>query len=139
VARVPTVLIVGAGLTGCTVAHRLGREGVRAVLLERAPVPGGLMRSAHLHGVLDEPHGSHIFHTEDDEVWALANAMPPFNGYRHRVEILADGRVLNWRSCCPTSTASRTPRRSTASWASAGASTSRAVPRQRTSRGVASS
>jgi UDP-galactopyranose mutase len=92
----PTVLIVGAGLTGCTVAHRLAREGIRPVLLERAEVPGGLIRSEHMNGVLYEPHGSHIFHTEDEEVWELANRMTPFNDYRHRVDIVADGGLYNW-------------------------------------------
>jgi UDP-galactopyranose mutase len=90
------VLIVGAGLTGCTVAHRLAREGVESVLLEQAAVPGGLIRSEHLQGVLYEPHGSHIFHTEDEEVWALAKSMTPFNDYRHRVDIVVEGKVLNW-------------------------------------------
>src|SRR4051812_31988017 len=92
----PRVLIVGAGLTGCTLAHRLAKEGVESVLLEKEPVPGGLIRSEHLNGVLYEPHGSHIFHTEDREVWELANAMTPFNDYRHRVDIVVEGKVLNW-------------------------------------------
>jgi UDP-galactopyranose mutase len=90
------VAVVGAGLTGCTVAHRLAREGISSVLFERAAVPGGLIRSEHMEGVLYEPHGSHIFHTEDQEVWELANQMTPFRPYRHRVDILADGQVLNW-------------------------------------------
>ncbi len=90
------VLVVGAGLTGCTIAHRLAQQGLSSVLLERADVPGGLIRSEHMNGVLYEPHGSHIFHTEDEEVWELANAMTPFRAYRHRVDILADGKVLNW-------------------------------------------
>src|SRR3954453_22119370 len=89
-------LIIGAGLTGCTLAHRLAQDGVESILLERADVPGGLIRSEHMNGVLYEPHGSHIFHPEDEEVWRLANAMTPFNDYRHRVDILADGQVLNW-------------------------------------------
>lgn len=92
----PRILVVGAGLTGCTLAHRFAQEGLETVLLERAAVPGGLIRSEHLEGVLYEPHGSHIFHTEDEEVWRLANAMTPFNDYRHRVDILADGQILNW-------------------------------------------
>src|SRR3954469_13840213 len=92
----PRILVVGAGLTGCTLAHRLARSGVAVTLLEREQVPGGLIRSEHMNGVLYEPHGSHIFHTEDEEVWALANAMTPFNDYRHRVDIVADGQVLNW-------------------------------------------
>src|SRR5215212_7011810 len=89
-------LIIGAGLTGSCLAHRLAREGVRSVLLERAEVPGGLIRSEHLGGVLYEPHGSHIFHTEDEEVWQLANSMTPFRPYRHRVDIVVEGKILNW-------------------------------------------
>src|SRR5918998_2670325 len=92
----PKVLIVGAGLTGCTLAHRLAEAGVHSVLLEREAVPGGLIRSEHMGGVLYEPHGSHIFHTEDTEVWELANAMTPFRPYRHRVDIMIEGKLLNW-------------------------------------------
>src|SRR4051795_9919979 len=93
---VPRVLIIGAGLTGCTLAHRMAREGVESVLLERGEVPGGLIRSEHMNGVLYEPHGSHIFHTDDEEVWNLANEMTAFNDYRHRVDIVVEGKVLNW-------------------------------------------
>ena len=46
--------------------------------------------------MLYEPHGSHIFHTEDEEVWELANRMTPFRPYRHRVDIVVEGKVLNW-------------------------------------------
>src|SRR3712207_4226056 len=92
----PRILVVGAGLTGCTLAHCFARAGLETILLERAGVPGGLIRSDHMNGVLYEPHGSHIFHTEDEEVWRLANAMTPFNDYRHRADILADGQILNW-------------------------------------------
>src|SRR3954466_8645403 len=92
----PRILVVGAGLTGCTLAHCFARAGLETVLLERAGVPGGLIRSEHLNGVLYEPHGSHIFHTEDQEVWELANAMTPFNNYRRRVQIMIEGKLLNW-------------------------------------------
>jgi UDP-galactopyranose mutase len=92
----PRVLIVGGGLTACTLAHRLAGEGVASTILERLDVPGGLIRSEHMNGVLYEPHGSHIFHTEDEEVWDLANRMTPFNDYRHRVDIVIEGRILNW-------------------------------------------
>jgi UDP-galactopyranose mutase len=96
VAPTRRVAIIGAGLTGCTVAWRLAQAGIESLLLERAAVPGGLIRSEHMNGVLYEPHGSHIFHTEDEEVWRLANSMTPFRPYRHRVDIVVEGRVLNW-------------------------------------------
>jgi UDP-galactopyranose mutase len=92
----PRVLIVGGGLTGCTVANLLAREGIPSLVLERYAQPGGLIRSALMHGVLYEPHGSHIFHTDDEHVWTFANSLTPFNDYRHRVDIMIEGRVLNW-------------------------------------------
>jgi UDP-galactopyranose mutase len=78
------------------VAHRLAQHCVESLILERLDVPGGLIRSESMEGVLYEPHGSHIFHTEDREVWDLANRMTPFNVYRHRVDIVIEGKVLNW-------------------------------------------
>jgi len=128
------VLIVGAGLTGCTLAWRLAQEGIQCTLLERSEVPGGLIRSGHMGEVLYEPHGSHIFHTEDEEVWELANAMTPFREYRHRVDIVVEGKILNGRSCFRTSTPRRARRRSKPSWRSAAASTPRHARRRRTSR-----
>jgi UDP-galactopyranose mutase len=92
----PRALIVGGGLTACTVAHQLAEREVESVILERLDRPGGLVRSEHMEGVLYEPHGSHIFHTEDAQVWELANRMTPFNDYRHRVDINVEGRILNW-------------------------------------------
>jgi UDP-galactopyranose mutase len=96
VANLRRVSIIGAGLTGCTLAWRLAQEGIESVLYERADVPGGLIRSEHMNGVLYEPHGSHIFHTEDEEVWDLANSMTPFRPYRHRVDIVVEGKIFNW-------------------------------------------
>jgi UDP-galactopyranose mutase len=89
-------LIVGGGLTACTLGHKLSEHDIESVILERLDVPGGLIRSEHMGGVLYEPHGSHIFHTEDKEVWDLANRMTPFNDYRHRVDIIIEGKILNW-------------------------------------------
>ena len=89
-------IIIGGGLTGATLAWRLAQDDVTSTVLERESVPGGLIRSEHMGGVLYEPHGSHIFHTEDEEVWRLANTMTPFNDYQHRVDIVVEGKVLNW-------------------------------------------
>ncbi len=83
-------------LDGLTVAHRLAEHGIDSVLYDRAGVPGGLIRSEQMNGVIYEPCGSHIFHTEDREVWELANAMTPFRPYRHRVDIIVEGKRLNW-------------------------------------------
>jgi UDP-galactopyranose mutase len=89
-------LIVGGGLTGCTVARELADSGWQVRIHESAPLAGGLVRSATMGGVVYEPHGSHIFHTEDQEVWEYAQRFVPFNDYRHRVDIVVEGKLLNW-------------------------------------------
>jgi UDP-galactopyranose mutase len=89
-------LIVGAGLTGCTLARELAENGWQVRLHESGQVAGGLVRSATMGGVVYEPHGSHIFHTEDQEVWEYVQRFVPFNDYRHRVDIVVEGKLLNW-------------------------------------------
>ena len=89
-------LIVGGGLTGCTVARELAEAGWSVLIHEAGTQAGGLVRSATLEGIVYEPHGSHIFHTEDREVWEYVQRFVPFNDYRHRVDIMIEGKVLNW-------------------------------------------
>jgi len=42
-------LILGAGTSGLAAAHALVKAGIKPVILEKDPVPGGLFRSIH-HG-----------------------------------------------------------------------------------------
>jgi UDP-galactopyranose mutase len=49
-----------------------------------------------MEGVLYEPHGSHIFHTNERWIWDFVTSLVPFNDYRHRVDILAGGGIFNW-------------------------------------------
>jgi UDP-galactopyranose mutase len=90
------VRIVGTGLTAASAAHRLTAEGVRVELLDAARVSGGQLRTESLSGVLYEPHGAHIFHTRDEEVWRLVSGLVPFRPYRHRVLTEVGDRVLSW-------------------------------------------
>lgn len=48
------VIVVGAGLSGLTVAFRLARAGLRVEVLELAPRPGGVIGSRRRDGVLCE-------------------------------------------------------------------------------------
>jgi UDP-galactopyranose mutase len=90
------VRIVGSGLTAAAAAYRLRQVGVRVELLDAAPVAGGQLRTEAVHGVLYEPHGAHIFHTRDAEVWALVSRLVPFRNFRHRVLTEVGQRLLSW-------------------------------------------
>ncbi len=54
------VIIIGAGLGGLTSAILLGQMGIKATIIERSPVPGGLLRSYARQGV-DCAVGLHYF------------------------------------------------------------------------------
>ena len=43
--RAADVVIVGAGIVGCTTAYYVARRGVRAVVVERAAVPSEQSRT----------------------------------------------------------------------------------------------
>lgn len=88
--------IVGGGLAGATVSYALRECGVRPLVFEQAEVTGGLIRAERLNGVIYEPHGTHAFHTDDEEVWNLVTSLVPFRTYEHRVLTMIEGRLVRW-------------------------------------------
>jgi len=65
------VVILGAGPAGLTAAYELSRHGLRSVILEKAPVVGGLARTAEYKGYLFDI-GGHRFFTKValvDRMW----------------------------------------------------------------------
>lgn len=60
--------VLGGGLTGLTLASRLGD---RAEVLEKDPEPGGLCRSLAFDGYTFDPHGSHILFSKDPRAMAF--------------------------------------------------------------------
>ena len=93
------IVVIGAGITGATAAFQLGRLGHVVTVYEAEAEVGGNLRTAKLNGISYEPHGPHIFHTADEEVWKLVSSMVSLNGYRHRVKTEipdGSGRQLSW-------------------------------------------
>lgn len=96
------VLVVGAGWSGAVVANRLAETGTPVEVLERARVVGGHSRVEQLCGVMYEPNGPHLLHTDDERVASfltrLGLAARPYR-FRPMTEIeLADGstRLMSW-------------------------------------------
>ena len=93
--------IVGGGLAGAVTAHELQRHGFFCHVFEKQQRWGGLLRSSvweeeGADPVVYEPHGSHIVHTDDEEVWDLFTSHTPFNGYQHSVLTMVRGEQLTW-------------------------------------------
>lgn len=65
--RTMHIIIVGAGVTGLTLAYLLSKLGVRVTVLEKERAIGGLAKSFHYEGWSIDI-GPHRFHTDDSVV-----------------------------------------------------------------------
>jgi len=88
------VNIVGCGLSGIVAAILLKDQGHSVEIFETRSHIGGNCFDGVLNNVMVHQYGSHIFHTNSDEVWEFLNRYTSFNGYTHRVEANTDrGRI----------------------------------------------
>lgn len=89
-------LIVGAGLTGATLAERIASVlGERVLVIDRRDHVGG---NAFDHfdeaGILVHRYGPHLFHTNSDKVWAYLGQFTKFRHYEHRILAAIDGELV---------------------------------------------
>jgi UDP-galactopyranose mutase len=77
--------IVGGGWAGSSCARALADAGCRVEIFEATPTIGGHARAERLNGVVYEPNGPHIFHTNDEEVVAFVRRFGMRRQYEHRV------------------------------------------------------
>lgn len=90
------VRIIGAGLSGATVAFQLHRAGQPVEVIEANAEWGGQLRTAEAAGILYEPSGAHIFHTRDERIWRLVSDLVAMRPYRHQVRTEVFGRTMSW-------------------------------------------
>ena len=91
------ILLVGAGLSGVVIGRTLAEAGYRSTIIDqRSHVAGNCHTERESGtGVLIHRYGPHIFHTDDDEVWAYVNRFTRFLPYKNRVKTTARGQVFS--------------------------------------------
>jgi len=88
-------LVVGAGITGCTLAERLAANGKRVLLIDRRAHLGGNCHDApDAAGVLVHTYGPHIFHTASREIHDYLSQFTEWHDYEHHVEASIDERFV---------------------------------------------
>lgn len=91
------IAIAGAGLSGAAIARTLAEAGIAVTVFETRPHVAG---NCHTErdpetGIQLHRYGPHIFHTDDDRVWAFVNRFARFLPYRHSVRSTVGGRVFS--------------------------------------------
>jgi len=92
-----TIGLAGAGLSCAVIARTLAEQGLGCTVFESRPHVAGNCHTERdaASQVMVHVYGPHIFHTDDDEVWALVNRFMRFMPYVHRVKATAQGRVYS--------------------------------------------
>lgn len=86
------ILVIGAGISGATIARLLADDGHAATVIDRKPHMGGNCHDQRdLNGIMVHTYGSHIFHTSEKKVWDFLNRFTSFNTYMHKVVCMIDG------------------------------------------------
>jgi UDP-galactopyranose mutase len=89
------VLIVGAGISGATIARLLAEEGYKVHVIEQENKIGGICADTYeKNRPYKQDYGSHIFHTNSKEVWDFINEFSNFLPYQHKVETLVQGILI---------------------------------------------
>jgi len=87
------ILIVGAGITGITLAERFASKGCKVLILEKRDHAGGNCYDfKNKDGILVHKYGPHIFHTNYKEVWDYLSKFTKWIPYEHKVLGYFDGK-----------------------------------------------
>lgn len=87
-----SILIVGAGLSGATLARRFADNGNNVVVIDKLPhIAGSAFDYKDQNNITVHKYGSHIFHTSNRDVWNFVGRFAEFNTYMHKVFALIDG------------------------------------------------
>lgn len=92
------ILIVGAGLTGCTIAEKLAKVGHQIDVIEkRNHIAGNAFDVRNEFGIRVHKYGPHLFHTNNDKVIAYLSKFTEWSPYRHHVKaLLASGEYVTF-------------------------------------------
>ena len=80
------ILIVGAGLSGATMARLFAERGIDVTVIDRrATIGGNAYDHKDKNGITVQQYGPHIFHTNEKEVFDFLSRFTEWEKYEHRV------------------------------------------------------
>ncbi len=89
------IVIIGAGISGATLAERYASVGKSVLILEkRDHIGGNCYDYYNADGILVSKYGAHLFHTNEAEVWKYVQRFSKWYFYEHRVLAKVDGQLV---------------------------------------------
>ena len=89
------IIIVGAGLSGATVARLFADGGDDVTVIDkRETIGGNVYDYIDKNGITVQPYGPHIFHTNEKEVFDFLSRFTEWEKYEHRVLALVKGTLV---------------------------------------------
>lgn len=89
-------LIVGAGLTGATLARELTDAGKRVIVIDKREHIGGQCYTETRDGQVMNLYGGHIFHANDLRLWEYVNRFGAWRQYSHHVKAISGECVYSF-------------------------------------------
>lgn len=89
-------LIVGAGITGATLARELVDAGKSVLVMDKRDHIGGNCYTETIGNTIVSKYGGHIFHTNSFRIWGYVQQFSDWQQYEHRVKVTYDGVVYSF-------------------------------------------
>ena len=80
------IIIVGAGLSGATIARLFADSGQDVIVMDkRETIGGNAYDYVDKNGIMVQQYGPHIFHTNDKQVFEFLSRFTEWEKYEHKV------------------------------------------------------
>jgi UDP-galactopyranose mutase len=88
------ILIVGAGLSGATIAEHYARRGEAVTVIDKRDHLAGNVYDHTIEDIRVSKYGAHLFHTNDEGVWEYVNRFAKWKRWDHSVIADVDGTYV---------------------------------------------
>jgi UDP-galactopyranose mutase len=88
-------LVIGAGITGITIARLLAEKGEQVIIIDERCHIGGNCYDSFEHKNYKQVYGPHIFHTDDVKVFKYLSKFTKWNKYKHKVYCNINKKLVN--------------------------------------------